>query len=370
MNWFCPINDLGYGVHSRNLLKAWLRRGNQAALYPIDWSAADPEPELLGIRDSRPGAPVDGPSLILFHEQYLDRFPGKPRIGFPVFELPTLKDDALRPIRAMDVVLVATKWAQEVLSLYGIDSHVVNEGFDPDIFVPHGAKKTRPGPLFVMVGKCEARKSTLETIRAWEVATRGTQSSLVAHVHNPFLAPGITNKVIAEGLSGSPHPFSVSRYSTESCFSDGRREVYVPPLGVPLAVLVDIYRAADFGLFCSRAEGWNLPLVECAACETPAVATTWTAHSEYVRAPWPAELMVADYEQEVADDGIWFRGDRGDWFTPVQSSIEAAIHRCLEAWNTPKQFEWGKDCRTAVQHLTWSNAAHQLEMLSRKQIWL
>ena len=109
------------------------------------------------------------------------------------------------------------------------------------------------------------------------------------------------------------------------------------------------------------------PLMEAAASGLPSVATSFSAHSEYVKEhSWPSALRIDQGNLEPANDGIFFFGDRGDWKVPLRENIGAAIKKCLEAYQTPLWAEWSRHCRAAVEPFTWDAAAkHMIDAIAR-----
>ena len=102
-------------MHARQLLRAYLRAGYRARLFPInlDVPENEMEPEVAGARVlTNTPPPLNEPSLILYHEHLLANFPGNPRIGLPVFELEALTPEGSHGMRSMNHVLVVTHWAQ------------------------------------------------------------------------------------------------------------------------------------------------------------------------------------------------------------------------------------------------------------------
>ena len=70
--------------------------------------------------------------------------------------------------------------------------------------------------------------------------------------------------------------------------------------------VADIIRMCDCGVFPSRAEGWNLDLLEMMSCGKQVIATNYSAHTEFCNEE--NCMLVETTEMVDAEDGKWFRG--------------------------------------------------------------
>lgn len=367
-NFIAPINNLGYGVHARSLIQAWMARGHEASLVSI----GDTDPQLWteALIHANRSLRMQAPTVIIWHEQQLQKFDiergnRSAKIGFPVFELETFDAAGLTGLKSCDQLLTPTTWGQQVLERHGFMSQVVPEGFDPNTFRYVPDRDVAPFPRYLMAGKWEQRKHTTATIRAWVRATEGIHAELRVHAYNPFIQ-GFGMYVLAE-LETATKGWNQNVHQGWLGFHEpgNRRTIYVSLGPLPVEEIPKLYQQADFGLFCSRAEGWDLPLVECAASGTPAVATPWSGHSEYVQPDlgWPDELIVKNWSVEPAHDGIFFDGTRGNWRVPWEEEIITAIRYCGSAWRDRRHWEdLSIGCRSAVRDLTWDASVKSLEV--------
>ena len=65
----------------------------------------------------------------------------------------------------------------------------------------------------------------------------------------------------------------------------------------------------DVGIFPSRAEGWNLEILELMSCGKHIITTNYSAHTEFCNKE--NALLVDIDELETAYDGKWFLGSCG-----------------------------------------------------------
>jgi glycosyltransferase involved in cell wall biosynthesis len=74
--------------------------------------------------------------------------------------------------------------------------------------------------------------------------------------------------------------------------------------------VADVIANSDCGIYISRAEGWNLELLETMAMNKPVIATNYSSHTEFCNKD--NSFLVDITEKEKADDGKAFRG-QGNW---------------------------------------------------------
>jgi glycosyltransferase involved in cell wall biosynthesis len=79
---------------------------------------------------------------------------------------------------------------------------------------------------------------------------------------------------------------------------------------------------ADCGIFPSRAEGWNLELLEMMSLGKPVITTNYASHTEFCTKD--NAYLVDITEKEEAYDGKWFNGE-GNWAKIDQSHKDQFI---------------------------------------------
>jgi glycosyltransferase involved in cell wall biosynthesis len=110
-------------------------------------------------------------------------------------------------------------------------------------------------------------------------------------------------------------------------------------------------RQTDCGIFPSRAEGWNLELLEMMACGKPCIATNYSAHTEFCTRE---DTWFIDIEEtELAQDGKWFFG-QGSWAKIGEKQIDQAVeHMRFMYKNRPN----GLNSREQSKKFSWENSA-------------
>jgi glycosyltransferase involved in cell wall biosynthesis len=120
----------------------------------------------------------------------------------------------------------------------------------------------------------------------------------------------------------------------------------------------ELYQEHDFGLYASRGEAWNLPLIESIACGLPTITTACTGQSEYLN-DYPEPLIIRAGTKELADDGLFFKGDKGNWIIPDYESMVITTSYVL--LNPERVYrEYRQLCIDAVKPYTWEAAAKKL----------
>jgi glycosyltransferase involved in cell wall biosynthesis len=114
----------------------------------------------------------------------------------------------------------------------------------------------------------------------------------------------------------------------------------------------NIMKNMDVGIFPSKAEGWNLELLEMMACGKPVITTNCSAHTEFCNNS--NSFLIDTNETEKAYDGKWFHG-QGNWAQLTNSCKEQAIEymrHChdvkfanLQGIQTAKNFTWENTTR-------------------------
>lgn len=341
LNLQCPINPLGYGQASLNLLLA-LSKIYDVALWPIGNIALPDsnksiEATVKKAIDNQSVFDRSAPSLRIWHQFDMAQHIGSGQhVGMPIFELNKFDSREVCHLDSLDKVFVCSKWAENVvqdqLAGRGVGTHIVPLGVDRSIF--HERVTVRDTSyVFLNIGKWEIRKGHDIIIEAFcRAFDKSDNVELWMMNHNPFLSEAQTTEwqnLYKNSKLGDKVKF-IDRVKTN-------QEV------------ADIMRKADCGVFPARAEGWNLELLEMMACGKPVIATNYSAHTEFCSEANCNLIEPAGLEE--AWDGIWFKG-QGEWAALDSGSIRMlssymrkefeAGPRVNEAGiETAKQFSWG-----------------------------
>lgn len=306
INLTCPINELSYGIVSRNILNSMVKLGVDVALWPIGDRHEAPSDEHELIRTARNSAKIFDEfanSIRIWHQFDLAQHAGRGlKIGFPIFELDEFTTEELIHLRAMDRIAVCSDWAARIVDdkLGRQISRVVPLGVDDLIFNEHvqpmSLGVSPDATVFMNIGKWEVRKAHAELIRAFNQAfTMGDNVVLILHCKNIFATEQEENEWLQLAKT---QPMGDRTHIINDRLASQRD-------------LASLMAAADCGVFPSRAEGWNLPLAEMMRMGKHVIATNYSAHTEFVD---PHNCSLIEIEKaEPADDGKWFHSFKPEW---------------------------------------------------------
>jgi glycosyltransferase involved in cell wall biosynthesis len=358
LNLITGLDQSGYGYTGRFILNELTSAGVQVAVFSLTYNVfvnLDPQdPVRLGFANAERYDPA-APSVRIARAGMLAEHVGRGKhVGFPMFELDRFEAGELHHLKQLDAILVSSKWAAGVLASNGIHvpSVVAPLGVDRSIFHESiGDSQTHdqprePGPtIFVNNGKWEWRKG---------------HDFLLQAFCNSFTP---SDNVVLRLLSRNQSLTDQANDSWAKIFLGSRlgtKVQLVPRLATQLQVAA-LLNDCDCGVFPSRAEGWNLGLLECMSVGMSVIATDYSAHTEFIE-PANCRLVHID-EIEPARTGEWVWGD-GNWAKLGPPQMEQMVHHLREVHRlkqdgslprnnagiaTAREFTWR---RTALAVLT------------------
>ena len=343
INLIAPINNLGYGVAGYNITKALSQTGN-VALYPI----APPEftdDIIENAIANQQRLNLSSPCIKLWHQNDLSLRIGKGmHIGFPVFELNEFNELEKCSMRHCDKLFCCSKWAKEVIvnSLQCNPKNVcvVPLGVDAELFSPQSSG--RQTTVFFNCGKWETRKGHDLLVEMFNGAFEHNDDvELWMMCDNPFL--------------GERNSQWINLYR-DSKLGD---KIRIIPRQPDHESVHRIMCQTDCGVFPSRAEGWNLELLEMMGCGKQVICTNYSAHTEFCTKE-NSYLCPID-NLETAFDGLWFHG-HGQWAEIGQNQKEFfidAMRRIHVQKQSGTDIINNKGIETA-KHFSWSNTAQEI----------
>ena len=295
VNFNSPINSLGYGIASTYLLNALSKttKVNLFSIGPIEVTNQLINQALENVKT----ADFTAPTVKIWHQHDLISRVGRGKYyAFPFFELDNFTDVEKINLRCPDEFIVASEWAKNILQNFVEQPvNVVPLGVDTDIFYP---SQNENGPYrFFNVSKWEIRKGHDILIECFNRAfSEDDDVELHLMCNNPFLQGQLAHKMYEwEALC------KTSKLSDKIILHD-RVNAHED--------VANFIRQMDCGVFPSKAEGWNLELLESMACGKPVIATNYSAHTEFCNT---SNSFLVDIDRlEPALDGIWFHG-QGNW---------------------------------------------------------
>ena len=273
------------------------------------------------------------------HYYFYDPYPG-PKIAYTVWETTQYFDPFFEKLKEFDQIWVPSKWQAKITINQGADPKkvkIVPEGVDSSVFFPENYKISGGKFRFLIFGRWDSRKSTVEIIRAFKnVFENNNKVELIISVEDPY------NQ---DGLGSTKN--RLKHYDLEcdniSILKFPKKEDYAKFL-----------KSGHVFLSCSRSEGWNLPLIEAMACGTPSIYSNCSAQLEYaegkgipikIKGEIPAKNF---YKSDQICQGNWYEPD----FKDLEDKL-IEVYNNYEYYKT-KALEESKEIR---EKFTWDNAA-------------
>jgi glycosyltransferase involved in cell wall biosynthesis len=352
------VNCLSYGNVTTNLTDALTKLGHEVQLFPINEHNVECEPQY---RESVEKSLKLGqffrqnmPAVKIWHQWQMGLFPQNSlRCGFSIFELDNLTPLERHNLNSLDLLFVCTQWAKEVIKKNDITTptRVVPLGVDLEVFIPPTTSPKVNKTIFLSVGKWEYRKGHDVLIKGFNQAFGPKDNvELWMVCDNPFLTPDGTRKWldIYKGSHIGDKIKVVSRLKSQAdlCYIMGQAHFMVSP---------------------SRAEGWNLPLLEGMACGLPCITTAYSGHTEFCT--HDNSLLIQPTNLEEANDGIWFKPggavNSGNWMAFETTQVEQLVEHFRQAHklnsnNLDALAEMKKQCLETAKKFTWKNSAQIL----------
>lgn len=368
LNLVAPINKLSYGIVSSNLLHSLLKLGVRVSLFPINPCNIEADLYLhesikIGLKNAG-DINLNAPCVRIFHQFDMSQWAGMGKhIGFPIFELDTFNAREKYHLSACDGLIVCSQWAKQI-----VINEIQNKGaikigasynYDPVKVVPLGVdteifSNTMPNPrktcVFLNIGKWEVRKGHDILVHLFNRAFKPEDDvELWMMNHNLFMKPedkennSTWQKLYAESQLGDKIKF-IPRVNT-------------------LNEVADIMSRSDCGIFPSRAEGWNLELLEMMACGKMVIATNYSGHTEFCNSD--NALLVDTKLTEPAFHAPWFHG-QGNWALFGSDQHEKFIEHMQTVYvkkqrgdvminrngiETAKQFSWTHSAQKLMEAL-------------------
>jgi glycosyltransferase involved in cell wall biosynthesis len=346
INVMSPINQLGYGVAGLNIVSA-LNRSLDVALWPIGQPDCDnshiPLVKECIARSELPD--FNAPCLRIWHQHDMSQFVGRgDKIGLPIFELDKFTAQEEHHLSSLDRIIVCSEWAKEVC-LKNISGNprvfVAPLGVDRSIF--KDSVSSRSETIFFNCGKWEIRKGHDVLVKAFNKAfTPDDDVELWMMCHNPF-------------HSDEENQHWENLYKN----SDLGDKIRIIPRQRTQQDVYNIMKQVDCGVFPSRAEGWNLELLELMSCGKHVIATNYSGHTEFCTKD--NSMLIHAEEKEDAVDDKWFFG-QGKWAKIGEEQVKqmvlymGAIHRAKQSG----RLFVNDECVKTAEKFSWNNTAKEI----------
>jgi len=344
-------------VAGLNILLALAEKGVKVKLWPIGQIDAHPKHTLVlqEALDTRHCYRIDAPSLRIWHQYDLAQHVGSGvRVGFPIFELDKFNAIEHAELCAMDVLCVCSNWAKGVVlrncpEIPQFAIIVTPLGVDRTTFHHENAGVSDPKwTTFLNIGKWEYRKGHDILIEAFNKAFEPKDRvRLWMMNHNPFLSKQQTKE-------------------WEDLYTKSKmgHRVSILPRVQDHAEVAKVMSEADCGVFPSRAEGWNLELLEMMSMGKQVITTNYSAHTEFCTTD-NAHLIPID-ELEHAYDGHFFTDDdAGQWATLGSTHVDCLVDHMRNIHKNKQQINHSGIA--TAKEFSWAATAQKI--LTVDQIW-
>jgi glycosyltransferase involved in cell wall biosynthesis len=344
INLSCPINNTGYGLASLNILKE-LSIMDTVVYFPIGQPQVTKQEDyekIIECYNNRSVCNINDPYLKIWHQFDLLEHMGRGQYyAYSFFELDSFNDYELLNFSVPDSLFVTSEWAKNVLLKHninknihiaplGVDRKIFNENIKPNI--NHDDKY-----IFLNIGKWEVRKGH-DVLRSLFDKAFPNQKDVEL-----WLVPSEkTNNYSSEkDLEEWKKMYSGTNIKIFTGF-DTQEEI------------AQLISQSSCGIYPSRAEGWNLELLETMSMNKPCICTNFSAHTEFCNNK--NSFLIDISETELAYDGKAFR-KQGNWAKIGQEQEDHIIdcmryvynHRILsniEGVKTAKTYSWENTAKT------------------------
>ena len=337
INLSCAINQTGYGIASLNILKS-LYKNNNVSYCPIGQPFVNNESDHKIVSECYSSSQIPdatAPFLKIWHQFDLAQRVGRGKYyALSFFELDTFNEQEKTHLQIPDELFVTSRWAKEVLINNKINSpiHICPLGVDREIFnESYNSNQNREKYIFLNVGKWEVRKGHDILLELFLKSFPDEQD-----VELWICASENTNSYSSKE--------DLSRW--KSMYNHPRIKLFS---GVNnQAELAKLISLSDCGIYPTRAEGWNMELLETMSMNKPVITTNYSSQTEFCN---NKNCFMVDIEElESAYDGKAFK-NQGQWakidknkkdqfIDYMKYCYKNRIQDNPEGLKTAKQFSW------------------------------
>lgn len=347
IQFFSPIGFTGYGYAALNIIKA-MGNSSKISLKLIGAPSIETDEDkylIEKIVENQITMPYDTPCIKIWHQfDLLTRIGTGKHIGFPFFEIDTMSEVDKYNLNSCDEIIVSSKWAKDVLIDNKITRpiHVVPLGVDMSVFKAVKKQQEIPNYVFMTAGKWEKRKSHDIIIECFNKAFELSDNvELWLVTHNVFLSK-----------EEESYWLSLVKNSKLS------NKIKVFPRLPKHADVANVICHSDCGIYISKAEGWNMELLETMAMNKPVIATNYSAHTEYCTTDNCYLIDISEKEQAI--DNKWFDGI-GNWASIKEKEKEQIIE--IMRYLYSKNIKENSNGLETAKKLSWNNTANIIKQI-------
>jgi glycosyltransferase involved in cell wall biosynthesis len=339
-----PIGFTGYGNASINILKE-LNKDNDVCLTSIGAPQVEnkQDAEIVSLcMDKQKTVRYDAITIKIWHQfDLLNRVGSGKYYAYPFFEIDYFNELEKHHLNFPDTIIASSQWAKQILENNNLNKpiKIVPLGVDLEIFHPVENQQKLDNFVFITIGKWEIRKSHDIVIECFNKAFSIKDNvELWMVTHNPFLNKDQENEWL-----------NIVQKSKM------KEKIKIFPRLPSQKDLAQVISYANCGIYVSRAEGWNLELLETMSMNKPVIATNFSAHTEFCNKD---NSYLVDIKQiEKAVDNKWFNG-QGNWAKIGDVQKDQIIEYMRYVYNN--NIQENNNGVITGQKFTWKNSAKEL----------
>lgn len=341
-----------YGLCLLNIIKSLTELGHNVSVFPLGGDFQDiPSQFTPSVQQALKNAQfwdVNAPSVSIVHQNMMHMCVGRRRIGWPIFELDRFNDHELHHLKSLDQIIVCSQWAKEVCRNNGLNQpiDVVPLGVDTNIFFPSNQPRKEGPTIFLTIGKKEVRKLHDQLYKYFERAFSPSDNvelwvvwgNRILDASKPQESQSWTKTYQKSIMSGK-----IKLFEWLSSQND----------------IANLLRKSDCYIGLSRAEGWNLNLLEAMATGLTCITNNYSGHTEFINKN--SSYIIPYRSSEVAYDGTWFFG-QGNWMSFDQPEEDKVIELMREYHDMTQNIGgwYDKFGVEIAKNFSWKNTAEKL----------
>lgn len=345
----------GYACHGRNLAQALIQEGVDLGVEPLDYDPAHaavlPQPVKDAMaKDHHFETTVGNILPPYFPIKTSDKLPAF--YGYVVFEGTKMQPDWVRAINSEGVtgVIVPSKHVEDACKNSGVTKpiSIVPHGYDPKIF----HQDVKPNP--------ELRPDTFKFlyVGGWKDGVRDRKGlDLVLRAYSQEFKKEEKVTFYAKINSAYQDPQTVMNNVKQLDLPKAteRPEIVLLFNTVTDDVLAQTYKCADVLVAPSKAEAFNMPVLEAMACGVPAITTNYGGQLDYVNNENGYLLDVEGMAPATGERHIY---EAAEWAVPSVAHLRKLMRHCFE--NREELKAKGAKAVEDVKGFTWSDSAKKL----------
>ncbi|HEY9776429.1 MAG TPA: hypothetical protein V6C81_21895 [Planktothrix sp.] len=286
---------------------------------------------------------------------------GQRTINYTMFEADRIPAEWVERAHRHDLIVVPVNSCRQAWIDSGVEAGkvvVCPLGTDFSRFKPPplrrglilGGERRIKGSVFLNIADAIERKNMLGLLRAWLTATKASDDAL------------LLCKTISVGPTAAERIDSLMRSVEISIGKSFREAAQVVVLQRPLLddELLVLIQSATHYISASRGEGFDLVMVEAAACGLECIAPRHTSYLDYLNDDIAHLIDVSKVEARLPDQDQatqdLFAG--ANWWQPDQDQLCSTLRAIIDGTAPPK-----KSAREALSHLSWEQTAQRLSQL-------